>query len=65
MERVEGVLRIRTRAMRLAVYPLDGAGRRQEPLSEMWVQKEGDVFRIHLQADGQPLTPWYEIVAEF
>jgi hypothetical protein len=51
--------------MRLAVYPLDGAGRRQEPLSEMWVQKEGDVFRIHLQADGQPLTPWYEIVAEF
>jgi hypothetical protein len=31
----------------------------------MWVQKEGDVFRIHLQADGQPLTPWYEIVAEF
>jgi len=65
MERVEGVLRIRTRAMRLAVYPLDGAGRRQEPLSETWVQKEGDAFRIRLQADGQPLTPWYEIVAEF
>jgi len=65
MERVEGVLGLRTRAARLVVYPLDGAGRRQEPLGETWVRREGDAFRIHLQADGQPLTPWYEIVAEF
>ncbi len=65
MERVEGALWIRSGAARITVYPLDGAGRRLEPLSEQWVQRETDGFRIHVQAEGQPLTPWLEIVAEF
>ncbi|MGB9606108.1 MAG: hypothetical protein ACPL88_09565, partial [Bryobacteraceae bacterium] len=65
MERVEGVLSLRTRAARLTVYPLDGAGRRLEPLDDRWVCPGEGGFRIHLQAEGQPLTPWYEIVAEF
>lgn len=63
MERVEGILWLRSRAARIVVYPLDGAGRRLQPLSEEWVQAGEDGFRIHLQAEGQPLTPWWEIVA--
>ncbi len=63
MERVEGLLWIRSRATNIIVYPLDGAGQRMEPLAEQWVQRDGDSFRIHVQAEGQPLTPWLEIVA--
>ncbi|MCS7315563.1 MAG: hypothetical protein NZ554_08830, partial [Bryobacteraceae bacterium] len=65
MERVEGFLWIRCRARRITVYPLDGAGRRMEPLSEEWVRRDEEGFRIHVQAEGQPLTPWLEIAAEF
>jgi len=65
MERIECRLTLRTAAAGLAVYPLDGAGRRLASLDERWVQvlSEGG-FRIHLQADGQEFSPWYEIVAE-
>lgn len=63
MERVEGLLWIRSRAAQITVYPLDGAGRRLEPLSEDWIRREDEAFRIHVQAGGQPLTPWWEIVA--
>jgi len=63
MERVETYLTLRTRAARLLVFPLDGAGRRTEPLEQQWIERIEGGFRIHLQAEGQFLTPWYEIVA--
>lgn len=65
MERVECRLRLRSRAARIVVYPLDGAGRRLAPLEERWLQGPASgSFRIHLQAGGQQFSPWYEIVAE-
>lgn len=62
MERVECYVTLRTRQPRLAVYPLDGAGRRLPPLEDRFLEPVEDGFRIHLQADGQTFTPWYEIV---
>jgi len=64
MERVESRLVLRTQATRLTVYPLDSAGRRGVPLDERWVQPTEGGFRIHLQAEGQTLSPWYEITTQ-
>jgi hypothetical protein len=64
MERVESYITLRTLAKRLTVYPLDGAGRRLAALALKDVVPGGGAFRIHLQADGQALAPWYEIVTE-
>ncbi len=61
MERVECFLTLRTSLNRLTVYPLDGAGERLKPLGGA-VEKLKGAFRIHLQADGQALAPWYELV---
>jgi len=61
MERLECVLTLRSALNRLAVYPLDGAGQRLKPLGAA-VQRAGGAFRIHLQAEGQDLAPWYELV---
>ena len=64
MERVESYVTLRSRARRLAVYPLDGAGTRLAPLESRFVERLDGGYRIHLQADGQDFSPWYEIVAE-
>jgi len=64
MERVEFRLLLSTRAGRIAVYPLDGAGRRMPPLEQRWVERAEGGYRLHLQADGQAFSPWYEIVTE-
>jgi hypothetical protein len=64
MERVESYITLRTLTKRLTVYPLDGAGRRLAALALKDVVPGGGAFRIHLQADGQALAPWYEIVTE-
>ncbi len=64
MERVESRLVLRTQATSVKVYPLDGAGRRLEPLDDRWVQPTENGFRIHLQAEGQTFSPWYEITVE-
>jgi hypothetical protein len=61
MERVECVVTLRSALNRLAVHPLDGTGERQKALSGAVTRIQGG-FRIHLQADGQPLAPWYELV---
>jgi hypothetical protein len=58
MERVESTVTLRTSAGSVMVYPLDGAGKRLAPIP---VEKMPGGFRIHLQADGQPMAPWYEI----
>jgi hypothetical protein len=64
MERVESYVTLRTSATQLTVYPLDGAGARMTPLADTDVESLDEGFRIHLQADGQSLSPWYELVAE-
>jgi hypothetical protein len=64
MERVESYITLRTSAKRLTVYPLDGAGARLAALPAKDVVRSDGAFRIHLQADGQALAPWYEIVTE-
>jgi len=62
MERVESYLTLRTAATHLTVYPLDGSGTRLAPLSDADIERLADGFRIHLQAAGQDLSPWYELV---
>jgi hypothetical protein len=64
MERVECFVTVRTPALRLTVYPLDGTGGRLAPLAEADIARLEGGFRIHLQGEGQALAPWYEIVAE-
>jgi hypothetical protein len=62
MERVESTLTLRIAAKAIKVYPLDGAGARLRALAAADVQKVAGGFRIHLQGDGQELSPWFEIV---
>ncbi len=62
IERVESFVTLRTAAAALEVYPLDGAGNR---LAQIEAAPMEGGFRIHLQADGQPPSPWYEIVCSF
>jgi len=64
MERIECFLTLRSSVRRLTVYPLDGAGARLKPLSGDAVTRLKGGFRIHFQADGQALAPWYEMVKE-
>jgi hypothetical protein len=63
MERVESSVEFKTKAISLRVYPLSGAGTRLAALSSADVQPIPGGFRIHLQADGQALSPWFEIEA--
>lgn len=64
MERVETLLTLRTSGAKLAVYPLDEAGNRLAALPAQAVAREPGAFRVHLQAEGQVWTPWYELVLE-
>jgi hypothetical protein len=61
MERVEAYVTLRTSAIRLTLYPLDGAGRRLLPLDDLDIERIDGGYRIRLQ--GQTASPWYEIVA--
>jgi hypothetical protein len=62
MERVECFVGLQTAAARITVFPLDGMGRRMEPLASRDVQRVEGGFRIHLQGEGQRFSPWYEII---
>ncbi len=64
MERVESHVTLRTSAGSIEVYPLGGAGERLTPLSAPHVRQIDGGFEIHLQADGQEFSPWYEIRAD-
>ncbi|MEK7405961.1 MAG: capsular biosynthesis protein [Acidobacteriota bacterium] len=65
MERVESYVTLRSAGKRVTVYPLDGAGARLAALGAEALQPVSrGGFRIHLQGDGQPLAPWYELVVE-
>jgi|GEM_PF-475604 len=63
VERVECYLTLRATATALTVYPLDGTGARLTPLAAKDIETVAGGFRLHLQADGQPFSPWYEMVA--
>jgi len=45
-------------------FAMDGSGARLAPLALSDVEPLPDGFRIHLQADGQTFSPWFELVAE-
>ncbi len=64
MERVESYVTLRSTKERLEVYPLDGAGGRMTALPPEAVQRMKGGFKLHLQGEGQPLAPWYELVLE-
>lgn len=64
MERVESFVTLRTSAHGLKVYPLDGAGERQAALPARAIERVPGGFRIHVQAEGQSFSAWYELVAE-
>jgi len=60
LERVESFMTLRTAIRKLKVFPLDGAGERLTPLAKNDVQEIKGGLKIHLQADGQPKSPWFE-----
>lgn len=64
MERIESFVTLRSTAKTVTVYPLDGAGQHLAALPAKDVVCGDGAFRIHLQADGQVLAPWYEIVTQ-
>ncbi|HEY3839179.1 MAG TPA: hypothetical protein VGL72_21540 [Bryobacteraceae bacterium] len=63
MERVESTIRFTTVAGNLRVYPLSGTGARLAPLTPKDVEQAKAGFILHLQREGQELSPWFEIVA--
>ncbi len=63
MERVESFVTLRTDATGLSVYPLDGAGERLASLPPEAVRRAAGGFELHLQAEGQEFSPWYEVIA--
>jgi hypothetical protein len=63
LERVESFLTLRTAIRKLKVFPLDGAGERLTALGGNDVQKIKGGLKIHLHADGQPKSPWFEFAA--
>ncbi len=64
MERVEVKVLLQTTLPKLSVYPLDGSGSRLPPLSGAYVQRVEGGYQLHLQADGQQFSPWYEIAGQ-
>lgn len=68
VERVELLISLKTQASSIKVYPLDGMGRRMDPLSLEDVSDTSDGFKIHLQSSRQSaagtLSPWYEVLMD-
>ncbi len=64
MERVESFVTLATAAGAIRVYPLGSAGQRLAALGPGDVERTVGGFRIHLQAEGQRFSAWYEVVGE-
>lgn len=58
MERIEATLKLQTAASAIRVFPLNGRGERQSAIE---ASKVDGGFEIPLQAEGQFLSPWFEI----
>ncbi len=65
MERIECWITLHTKATAVAVTALDGTGNALGTLPATEIQKTSDGYRIHLQGDGQPKSPWYTITASW
>jgi hypothetical protein len=63
MERVEAFVTLRTRATSLTATALDGAGNVMGVLPASEIEAVPGGFRIHLNGEGQPQTPWFAIAA--
>jgi len=63
VERVECWVTLRSEATAFIVTALDGAGSAMSTLSATEVQKTDGGYRIHLQGNGQPFSPWYQLTA--
>ena len=63
MERVEAYLTLRTNATSVTVLALDGAGAVVDRLPDSEVQPTAGGFRIHVNGDGQPQSPWFAVAA--
>jgi len=61
MERVECTVTLPHALTAVKVYPLDGRGRRMSPLPARDAYLRDGVLSVHLQGDGQVLSPWYEL----
>ncbi|MBS1827585.1 MAG: hypothetical protein JST93_19880 [Acidobacteria bacterium] len=64
MERIECEVSLKLTEGALRVYPLDGAGKRLDALDDRFLQRDAGTVTVHLQADGQAFSPWYEITIE-
>lgn len=64
MERNEARITLRTQARRIAVYPLDGSGKRLAALDAGRAAVSNGVATIHIQADIAQASPWYEVVTD-
>jgi len=64
MERNEARITLRTQARRVAVYPLDGSGKRMAALDAGRASVSNGVATIHIQADAAQASPWYEVAAD-
>jgi hypothetical protein len=64
MERVESSIQLTTSAKDLQVFPLSETGTRLSPLTGDDVRQVNGGYRIHLQAEGQPLSPWFELLCD-
>ena len=63
MERVEAYVTLRTNATSVTVLALDGYGNVIDALAASEVQPAPGGFRIHVNGDGQPQTPWFVVAA--
>jgi hypothetical protein len=63
MERVEAYVTLRTNATAITVSVLDGTGTPVGTLGAADVEQVAGGFRIHLNGDGQPNSPWFAISA--
>jgi hypothetical protein len=65
MERIQCWITLHTQATAVTVTALDGAGNAMGTLPATEIQKTGDGYRIRLQGDGQPQSPWFTITASW
>jgi hypothetical protein len=64
MERVDLTLTLWHQAAKLTVYPLGAKGERLAPLAASAIQKLNGGWRLRLNGENQPPSPWFEFALE-